>query len=105
MEGGNSEKKKLDRVRQEIEWRLTLGVLSGMMDESVAEVWQRALEELKDGDLHDLIRSTQGLSDVDSWRATIRFIMARNYPFREFILYETDDEFKRRLGIRDGEVF
>ncbi|HEX32185.1 MAG TPA: hypothetical protein ENF88_00660 [Candidatus Acetothermia bacterium] len=105
MEGGREKAGGLEQIRREIEWRLTLGVLSGMMDESVAEVWKRALDELKDGDLHDLIRSTRGLSDGESWRATIRFIMSRNYPFREFILYETDDEFKRRLGIRDGEVF
>jgi|GEM_PF-1981163 hypothetical protein len=105
MEGGKNRRNKLDKVREEIEWRLTLGVLSGMMDEAVAEVWKRAVDELKDGDLQDLILTTRGLSEAESWRATIRFIMSRNYPFREFILYETDEEFKRRLGIRDGEAF
>ena len=104
MEGGSS-RQGLERIRRDIEWRLALGVLTGVVDEAVAEVWRRALSELKDGDLRDLVHRTQGLSEGEGWRETIRFLMARNYPFREFILYETDDDFKRRLGIPDGDSF
>jgi hypothetical protein len=88
-------------TRANIELRLTLGVLVGDLDESLAEVWREAFRSLDDKDIEILMRRSVGLSSRQACMLTLRFLMERHYPFREMILYHTDDEFKRRMGLQD----
>lgn len=89
------------KTREDIEWRLTLNVLLGDLDETVTEVWRQAIRSLDDRDLAALIRQAAVLPERHASALTLRFLMARHFPFREMILYQTDDAFKRRMGLTD----
>lgn len=86
-------------ARETIELRLTLSVILGDLDESLARVWSEAFQSLNDEDIARLMRITRGLSDHQASSATLRFLMDHFYPFREMVLYQTDDVFKRRMGL------
>jgi hypothetical protein len=88
-------------TRANIERRLTLGVLRGDLDESLADVWREAFRSLNDEDMAVLMRLTRGLSPYRASAATLRFLMEHHYPFREMVLYRTDDDFKRRMRLLD----
>lgn len=93
----------ISEARDAIELRLTLSVILGQLDEKMAQVWKDAIRSLDDGDIVQLIRRVWNLPEAESTSATLRFLMERHYPFREFILYRTDDDFKRRMGLLDYE--
>jgi hypothetical protein len=88
-------------TRTNIERRLTLGVLRGDLDESLAEVWREAFRSLNDRELAVLVRLTRSLSPHRASATTLRFLMEHHYPFREMVLYQTDDDFKRRMMLLD----
>ncbi|MDZ7345084.1 MAG: hypothetical protein ONA90_11295 [candidate division KSB1 bacterium] len=87
-------------ARANIERRLALGVLLGDLDESVAEVWREAFRSLDDGEIGRLMWQTRGLSPRQASALTLRFLMEHYYPFREMVVYHTDDQFKRRMGLQ-----
>lgn len=89
------------KTRENIEWRLTLSVLLGDLDESVTEVWLQAIRSLDDQDLAALIRQAAVLPERHACALTLRFLMERHFPFREMIMYQTDETFKRRMGLAD----
>jgi hypothetical protein len=88
-------------TRANIERRLILGVLRGDLDESLAGVWREAFRSLDDHEIAALVRQTRGLSYQKASGLTLRFLMERHYPFREMVLYQTDDNFKRRMMLSD----
>jgi hypothetical protein len=88
-------------TRTNIERRLTLGVLRGDLDESLADVWREAFRSLNDQEMAALVRLTRGLSHQRASAVTLRFLMEHHYPFREMVLYHTDDHFKRRMMLSD----
>jgi hypothetical protein len=88
-------------TRANIERRLMLGVLLGDLDESLAEVWRQAFRSLDDSEIATLMRQTHSLSNHRASALTLRFLMERHYPFREVVIYHTDDDFKRRMGLLD----
>ncbi|MDZ7288603.1 MAG: hypothetical protein ONB44_03895 [candidate division KSB1 bacterium] len=88
-------------TRANIECRLILGVLRGDLDESQAKVWREAFRSLDDSEFATLMRQIRGLSYQQASALTVRFLMDRYYPFREMILYQTDDSFKRRMRLLD----
>jgi hypothetical protein len=88
-------------TRANIDRRLVLGVLRGELDESQAEVWREAFRSLNDCELAALVRLTRGLSHQRVSALTLRFLMEHHYPFREMVLYQTDDRFKRRMMLTD----
>jgi hypothetical protein len=88
-------------TRANIERRLTLGVILGDLDESLAEVWREAFRSLDDHEMATLMRLTSGLSHQRASAITLRFLMEHHYPFREMVLYHTDDNFKRRMRLLD----
>ena len=88
-------------TRANIERRLILGILRGDLDESLAEVWREAFRSLDDQDIAALMRQTRGLSCQKASALTVRFLMEHHYPFREMVLYNTGDEFKRRMKLLD----
>lgn len=88
-------------TRANIERRLILGILRGDLDESLAEVWREAFRSLDDQEIAALMRQTRGLSYQKASAHTVRFLMEHHYPFREMVLYQTDDEFKRRMMLLD----
>ena len=88
-------------TRANIERRLTLGVLRGDLDESLADVWREAFRCLNDQEMAALMRLTAGLSHQRVSAITLRFLMEHHYPFREMVLYHTDDDFKRRMMLLD----
>jgi hypothetical protein len=88
-------------TRLNIDRRLILGVLRGELDESQAEVWREAFRSLKDHEMAALMRLTRGQSPQKASAITLRFLMEHHYPFREMVLYQTDDGFKRRMMLSD----
>jgi len=88
-------------ARETIELRLTVSVILGDLDESVAGVWSEAFRCLPDEDIGTLMRLTRGLNGHQASSATIRFLMDRCFPFREMVIYQTDDDFKRRMGLEE----
>jgi len=88
-------------TRANIERRLTLGVLRGDLDESLADVWREAFRSLNDQEMAALVRLTRGSSHQRASTITLRFLMEHHYPFREMVLYHTDDNFKRRMMLVD----
>lgn len=88
-------------ARETIELRLTLSVILGELDESLARVWSEAFQSLRDEDIAELMRITRSMVAHEASSATLRFLMDHFYPFREMVLYHTDDGFKRRMGL-DG---
>lgn len=90
-----------EKTRESIEWRLTLSVLLGDLDEAVTEVWLQAIRSLDDQDLAVLIRQAAVLPERRASALTLRFLMERHFPFREMIMYQTDETFKRRMGLAD----
>lgn len=88
-------------ARETIELRLTLSVILGELDESLARVWSEAFQSLSDEDIARLMRITRGMDDHEASSATLRFLMDHFYPFREMVLYRTNDVFRRRMGL-DG---
>lgn len=88
-------------ARETIELRLTLNVILGELDESMAGVWRDAFRCLQDDDIAKLMMMTRGLDDHRASSITMRFLMDRCFPFREMVLYQTNDDFKRRMGL-DG---
>lgn len=87
-------------TRANIERRLTLGVLLGDLDESLAEVWREAFRSLDDSEFAILMRQAYGLNKRQASTLTLRFLMEHHYPFREMVMYQTDDQFKRRMGLQ-----
>lgn len=100
-EGGHSMNSIYAEARETIELRLTLNVILGQLDETLARVWCDAFRCLNDGDIAQLMMLTRGLDDHRASSVTLRFLMQHCYPFREMVLYQTDDAFKRRMGL-DG---
>ncbi len=88
-------------ARETIELRLTLNVILGELDESMARVWREAFRSLQDDDIAKLMLLTRGLDDHQASSITLRFLMDRCFPFREMVQYQTDEAFKRRMGL-DG---
>jgi len=88
-------------TRANIERRLTLGILRGDLDESLAEVWREAFRNLNDQDMAALMRLMRGTSPQRAGATTLRFLMEHHYPFREMVLYHTGDDFKRRMMLLD----
>jgi len=86
-------------ARETIELRLTLNVILGELDEALASVWRDAFRCLNDKDIAHLMSLTRGLDAHRASSVTLRFLMERCYPFREMVLYQTDDAFKRRMGL------
>jgi hypothetical protein len=89
-------------ARETIELRLTLSVILGELDEALAAVWRDAFRNLEDKDIALLMMLTRGLDDRHASAVTLRFLMNRSYPFREMVLYQTDDAFKRRMGLDEA---
>lgn len=88
-------------TRANIERRLILGILRGELDEAQAEVWREAFRSLSDREMAQLIQQTRGRNPQRATALTIRFLMEHHYPFREMVLYQTDDGFKRRMMLSD----
>jgi len=88
-------------TRANIDRRLILGVLRGDLDESLAEVWREAFRSLNDREMATLMHLTRGQSRQKVSAITLRFLMEHHYPFRETVLYQTDDRFKRRMMLSD----
>lgn len=88
-----------DSARDSIELRLTLNVILGYLEESVAEVWKDAINKLDDREIAYLARVTQKHPIHEVSRMMLRYLMQKSYPFKEMILYRTDEDFKRRLGL------
>jgi hypothetical protein len=86
-------------ARETIELRLTLNVILGELDESLASVWRDAFRSLQDKDFAQLLMMTRGLDDHQASATTLRFLMDHCYPFREMVLYQTDAAFRRRMGL------
>jgi hypothetical protein len=89
-------------ARETIELRLTLNVILGELDEGHATVWRDAFRNLQDNDIALLMMLTRGLDDRHASAVTLRFLMNRSYSFREMVLYQTDDAFKRRMGLDEA---
>lgn len=92
---------KFDDARDSIELKLTLKVLLGYLEEDIAVVWRNAIRQLDDTDIAHLTRLTQNCPDYKVSSVLLKYLMNKNYPFRELILYRTDEAFKRRLGIKE----
>lgn len=90
-----------DDTRDTIELRLTLNVILGYLEESVAEVWKEAIRQLNDEEISQLTRVTQKCPNSQVSSVLLKFLMRKSYPFKEMILYRTDENFKRKLGIDD----
>jgi len=88
-------------TRANIERRLILGILRGELEEAQAEVWREAFRSLSDREMAALVLQTRGRSQQSASAVTIRFLMEHHYPFREMVLYETGDGFKRRMRLSD----
>jgi len=88
-------------TRANIERRLNLGVAKGDLDESQAEVWREAFRSLDDQEIATLMRATRRASPQHASAMTIRFLMEHHYPFREMVLYQTDENFKRRMHLSE----
>lgn len=91
----------ISRTRDLIAFRLNLHVLFGELDEEIGNIWISAIESLDDVQLAELIRRTDRLNKKEATRVTIQFLMQNHYPFRELVLYRTDEAFKKRMGLQD----
>lgn len=91
-------------AKAKIEHLLTLNVLRGELDEHVAQVWKEAVGSLEDYDFAHLMRLCRNLPRAKVTSAIIRFLMERHYPFRELVIYNTDADFKRRMGLEDFDT-
>lgn len=92
-----------DDARDSIELKLTLNVILGQLEESVAQVWKEAIRELDDEEISRLIRLAQIYPSSKVSSIMLKCLMKKSYPFKEMILYQTDENFKRRMGIDDFE--
>ncbi|MFQ5707313.1 MAG: hypothetical protein ACE5HO_07675 [bacterium] len=88
-----------DNARDSIELRLTLNVLLGNIEESIAQVWKEAIRNLNDAEIAHLTRVVQRCPHYKVSSEVVKLLMKKSYPFKEMILYQTDEDFKRRLGL------
>lgn len=88
-------------TRANIERRLILGILRGELEEAQAEVWREAFRSLSDREMAALVQQTRSRSPQRASAITIRFLMEHHFPFREMVLYQTGDDFKRRMRLSD----
>ena len=92
---------QFELTREMIEFKINLNVILGELEEEFAEIWIEAIRSLSDEQIAALIRITNALSPEQGSKFTLRYLMENNYPFRELVLYQTDDNFKRRMGLLD----
>jgi hypothetical protein len=69
------------------------------LDESFAALWRNAISSLEDDEIEGLMKKVSSLNLPLAAAFTLRFLMEHHYPFREIIIYQTDDDFKRRIGL------
>ncbi|MFQ5823607.1 MAG: hypothetical protein ACE5JB_06090 [bacterium] len=93
----------IDDTRDTIELKLTLNVILGNLEESIAEVWKDAIRKLDDEEISQLTWLAQRYPSSKFSSIMLKFLMNKSYPFKEMILYQTDENFKRRMGIDDLE--
>ena len=89
-------------TRENIELKLTLSVVLGDLDEGFANLWIDAVRSLNDRDMSLLIKQAAGLNGRHASSLTLRFLMQHHYPFREMVLYHTDDDFKKKMGLNES---
>ena len=94
-------KSPIEGAKEDICLHLTLNVILGELDEDVAQLWQEAIDVLNEDDMRQLLSETHCLKSHEVASITMRFLMNKYYPFCEFVMYNTDDEFKQRMGISD----
>ncbi len=92
-----------DDARDSIELKLTLNVILGHLEENVAQVWKDAIRKLDDDEISYLMRLANKYPSSIVSTVMLKFLMRKSYPFKEMILYQTDENFKRRMGIDDFE--
>jgi hypothetical protein len=92
---------QFELTREMIEFKINLNVILGELEEEFADIWIKAIRSLSDEQIAALIRITNALSPEQGSKFTLRYLMENYYPFRELVLYQTDDEFKRRMGLLD----
>lgn len=88
-------------TRDLIKFKISLSVLLGELEPRLAEVWLEAFESLDDAQMQELMALIESLDTTQACKVTLRYLMDNHYPFRELILFETDDAFKRRMGLED----
>lgn len=86
-------------ARKRIEQRLQFSVSLGRLDEPLAKLWHEAINHLDDQKMAMLIERASALSNRAAGALTLRSLMESFYPFREMIIYHTDDEFKKKMGM------
>ncbi len=89
------------QTRELIRYKISLNVLLGELDSRVAEVWVEAFESLNDEQMLQLMNMLETLDPAQACKVTIKFLMDNYYPFRELILFQTDEAFKRKMGLQD----
>ncbi|MFQ6113197.1 MAG: hypothetical protein ACE5NG_03805, partial [bacterium] len=76
-----------DDARDSIELKLTLNVILGHLEESVAQVWKDAIGQLDDEEISQLIRLAQRYPSSTVSSIMLKRLMKKSYPFKEMILY------------------
>ena len=92
---------QIEQTRELVKFKINLSVVLGELDEKVAEVWVDAFNSLNDAQMANLIAQIEFLNPAQACKVTLKYLMDNHYPFRELILYQTDDAFKRRMGLEN----
>lgn len=88
-------------ARRRIKQRLQFSVSLGRLDEPLAKLWHEAFNHLDDQEMALLIERAGALSQRAASALTLRSLMENFYPFREMIICQTDDAFKKRMGMSE----
>ncbi|MDQ7054573.1 MAG: hypothetical protein Q9P14_17425 [candidate division KSB1 bacterium] len=90
-------------TRDLIRFKIHLIVATGGLEPKIAAVWEEAFNSLNDLQMMELMQRIEHLEPMQACKITLRYLMDHHYPFRELILYHTDDTFKRRMGLEQDD--
>ncbi|RMD99858.1 MAG: hypothetical protein D6814_04790 [Calditrichaeota bacterium] len=92
---------QFEQTRELIRFKINLSVILGELNENVAKVWVEAFNSLNDNQMIHLMNQIQYLDPATACKITLKYLMDNYYPFRELILYQTDESFKKRMGLEN----
>ncbi len=94
---------QFELTRDLIRFKIHLIVAKGGLEPKIAAVWEEAFNSLDDAQMLELIQRIEQLDPMQACKITLQYLMEHHYPFRELILYHTDETFKRRMGLEQDD--
>lgn len=83
----------------DIEIKLFLNKCLGYLDELTVDTWLEAINSLEADEFAELVRMAKGQTKHQLASLTLQFLSQRNYAFREFIMYNTTQDFQYKMGL------